>query len=578
MVNVYQRVLSIDNLNPEAKQFISKAASLMLIYSFTVMLTNTFLILQALEYVTLSELSLILASQFAIQALAAYPSGAVGDWIGQRWVLFAAALAYGFGFIILSQAFDFVTVMIAFIFVALAQSQESGTFIAWFDSNYKLYSTEDKDRRTYSQFYGKFTMFSQILTAVSFLLGGFMLSFIGRPMMFVIQGILLMIVSGVFLRIMRDHESLKRGKMTFGGYFRYLRGGMGTVIRNGTLRLMVLGLMISGAGWAIWSGLILFPMYASYAATDAWTAILRSIIFIFGALCTGAAGVVSKRIQKLQRCLSLSILLTDVTFFVGILLMLYFAPAPSAFTVISLFIVIVTFTVSFTPRYLADVLRPRFYLDVIPDENRNAVYSLIPTLTMVVSIFAVPAGGWMIEMFGLSTTLLVLAINGLVGSSITAIAIYRHKVEQEITAETLELCCPVFPSKMLDTQAIVPLSMPCCWSFDPVTEYIWTQLKETAYQDQVLTEEEGVLIERIILDLRSYGEVLEASIKDNLIDATEQKELQNARNRIWIEANNLATDAGEMSEDAKLILNRLKHLLEYVDAKRIFNTETDDEA
>ncbi|MHA2079351.1 MAG: hypothetical protein ACW99X_17295 [Candidatus Thorarchaeota archaeon] len=98
MASLYHKALSIADLNPDAKQFISRATSLMLVYSFAVMLTNTFLILHALEFVTLTELSLILSVQFLIQAIASYPSGAIGDWIGQRWVLFAAALSYGVGF------------------------------------------------------------------------------------------------------------------------------------------------------------------------------------------------------------------------------------------------------------------------------------------------------------------------------------------------------------------------------------------------------------------------------------------------------------------------------------------------
>ncbi len=570
MANLYHRALSIADLNPEAKQFISRATSLMLVYSFAVMLTNTFLILHALEFVTLTELSLILSVQFLIQAVASYPSGAIGDWIGQRWVLFAAALSYGVGFVVLSQSFNFLTVMIAFIFVAIAQSQEAGTYIAWFDTNYKLYTTEDKDRRTYSQFYGKFTMFREILTALSFILGGFLLAFIGRQLMFIIQGVLLILVSIMLLRFIRDHKDLKRDKMSVRVYFRYLRGGITTVARNKTLRLMVVGLMISGAGWAIWSGLILFPLYAGYAVTDAGTAILRSSIFILGALCTGAAGVVSKRIGKLQKWLALAVLIIDVLFFIVIYTMLMFNPVPPTFVLMSFVFVILTFTIAFGPRYVADVLRPRFYLDVIPDENRNAVYSLIPTLIMIVSIFAVPIGGMLIEILGQETTILILALNGLIGSSITALAIYRHKVEKEISAEAIDLCCPIFPSKMLDTQTIVPLSLPCCWSFDPVTEYVWSQLRETALADQVITTEEGDLIDRIVLDVKSYGEVLELALKDGKIDEEDQQSMLQARDRIWVEANNLAVQPGELSEDVKQILSRLTDLLEYIEAKRMF--------
>jgi len=570
MTNLYHRALSIADLNPEAKQFISRATSLMLACSFAVMLTNTFLILQALEFVSLAELSLILAIQFAIQAVASYPAGAIGDWVGQRWVLFVAAISYGVGFIILSQSFDFLSVLISFIFVAIAQSQEAGTYIAWFDNNYKLYTTEDKDRRTYSQFYGKFTMFREILTALSFILGGVLLSFISRQIMFIFQGILLLLVSVLLLSYMKDHKDLKRNKLNIRVYFRYLRGGLTKVAQNKTLRLMVLGLMISGASWAIWSGLILFPFYKSYALSDAGTALLRSSIFILGALCTGAAGVVSKRIVKLQKWLAIAILLTDVLFFLGIYTMIMLNPAPSTFTLMSFVFVILTFTLAFGPRYVADVLRPRFYLDVIPDENRNAVYSLIPTLIMIVSIFAVPLGGVLIEIWGQGTTLLILAFNGLFGSTITAFAIYRHKVEKEITAEAIDLCCPIFPSKMLDTQTIVPLSLPCCWSFDPITEYVWSQLRETALSNHVISKEEGELIDRIVFDVRVYGEVLGKALKDGKINTEEQTSMLQARERIWIEAHNVAVKPGELSDDAKKILVTLSNLLEFIDTNRMF--------
>ncbi|MFW9913639.1 MAG: MFS transporter, partial [Candidatus Thorarchaeota archaeon] len=237
-----------------ARRFILRATCLMLAYGFAVMLTNTFLILQGLKFVTLTELSMILAAQLAIQAIASYPAGAIGDWIGQRWVLFIAAVSYGIGFIILGYAFDFITVLVAFALIAAALSLESGTFIAWFDNNYKLYATEDRDRRIYSQFYGKYTMFNETLTAASFILGGFLLVFIDRRLLFIIQGCLMIMVSVLLLRFIRDHKDLKRGKLDIHVYLRYLRGGVATVVQNRTLRLMVLGIMISGAGWAIWGG------------------------------------------------------------------------------------------------------------------------------------------------------------------------------------------------------------------------------------------------------------------------------------------------------------------------------------
>ena len=544
----------------------------MLTYGFAVMLTNTFLILQGLKFVTLTELSMILAAQFTIQAIASYPAGAIGDWIGQRWVLFIAAVSYGIGFIILGYAFYFITVLVAFGLVATALSLESGTFIAWFDNNYKLYATEDRDRRTYSQFYGKYTMFNETLTAVSFILGGVLLVFMDRQLLFIIQGGLMIVVSVLILRFIHDHEDLKRGKLDIRAYLRYLRGGVATVVQNRTLRLMVLGIMISGAGWAIWGGLMLFPFYASYAVSDAGTALLRACIFIMGAVGVGLAGMISKRIRRLRKWLALAVLFTDVVFFLGVYTILRTNPPQSTFVLLSASMMALAFAASFSPRYLADVLRPRFYLDVIPNENRNAIYSLIPTLTMVVGIFAVPIGGILITELGLETSVLMLAANGLIGSVITSAAIYRHRTLMELSAEAIEVCCPVFPSKIMDTQAIVPLSLPCCWSFDPITEYVWSHLRETALEDEVITKEEGNLIETIVLDVRAYGKALEKAIEDDKIDREEQDVLMQARERIWIEAHNEAMINGTLSNDAKQILMMLTNLLDYIDTKHMFKT------
>ncbi|MFX1261852.1 MAG: MFS transporter [Promethearchaeota archaeon] len=570
MASFYDKALGITELSAEARQFISKATGIILLYGFAVMLTNTFLILQALEYITVTELSLVLAVQFAIQSILSYPSGAIGDWIGQRWSLFMAAITYGIGFIVLSQAFDLSTVTVAFALLAIAVSLESGTYIAWFDNNYKLYAKEDRNRSIYSQFYGKYTMFSEILTAISFILGGFLLVYMERDFLFIIQGIFMLVVSLLLLRFIRDHKDLRRERLNLRAYFRYLRGGITTVTQSKTLRLMVLGLMISGAGWAIWGGLILFPFYASYAISDAGTALLRASIFIFGGIGVGLAGMISKRIRRLRKWLAAAVLLTDIVFFLGVYIILRTNPPQSTFVLVSVSIMALAFAASFSPRYLVDVLQPRFYLDVIPNENRNAIYSLIPTLTMLVGVFSVPIGGILITNLGLEATVLVLAMNGLVGSIITSMAIYRHRTVMEISAEAIEVCCPVFPSKIMDTQAIVPLSLPCCWSFDPITEYVWSQLRETALEDNVITEEEGNLIETIVLDVRAYGEALEKAIEDDKIDPEEQDVLMQARERIWIEAHNKAMINGTLSNDAKQILMTLTNLLQYIDAKRMF--------
>ncbi len=46
--------------------------------------------------------------------------------------------------------------------------------------------------------------------------------------------------------------------------------------------------------------------------------------------------------------------------------------------------------------------------------------------------------------------------------------------------------------------------------------------------------------------------------------------------RIWIEANNVAAQPGEVSYDVKQILSRLSELLEYTDEKHMLKIADDD--
>jgi hypothetical protein len=91
----------------------------------------------------------------------------------------------------------------------------------------------------------------------------------------------------------------------------------------------------------------------------------------------------------------------------------------------------------------------------------------------------------------------------------------------------------------------------------------------------VITKEEGVLIDKIVLDIRTYGDVLGKALDDGKIDHEEQEALMEARERIWIEAHNTAMTDEFLSDDAKQILITLTNMLEYIDTKRMFKTLKD---
>ncbi|MHA2031865.1 MAG: hypothetical protein ACW99Q_21000, partial [Candidatus Kariarchaeaceae archaeon] len=78
------RIIGVSDLNHNSQIFVRQAYKLIFSHLLLLMLTNTFIILFALETLSLSQLGIVLAIQYIVQALTDYPTGALGDWIGQR--------------------------------------------------------------------------------------------------------------------------------------------------------------------------------------------------------------------------------------------------------------------------------------------------------------------------------------------------------------------------------------------------------------------------------------------------------------------------------------------------------------
>jgi MFS family permease len=563
LIKLYSKFFGIDSLNLDAQKFIFKSFNTITVFIFFIMFTDTFFILYSLQFVTLAELGYLTAVRFFVQAVTDYPTGAIGDWIGQRWVLATASLFFAIGFLVLSQATTFNTLLIAFIFLALASGQQSGAFFSWFDNNYKHYSLdEDKDRRIYSQLFGKFIMIFQITSAVAFIFGGIIVQLFGRSEVFFVQGVLFILLIFILLTYIIDHPNLIRSKPEFNAYFNLLGEGLTSTWNNRTLRLLVIGFIISGSVMTIWGTFILFPLYESYSKTDDLTAILRSIIFIIGAVITGLMGLLSKKIYNTQKWLALIVFISNIFFFWGMFFMLNINPAPNEFSIFPFIIVILAFTLLTSPMSLRGVLFQRFLLDVIPDKNRNSVYSLIPTLVVFASIITTALGGQIITELGEKSVLIGLGLIALVGSSISAWAVLKHKtLEPKERPKELEPILPFINVRMIDVQEFIPMTVPSAWTFSSTAQQIWNDLITVALSDSGISLEEQILLEKIMTDVKAYAKVLEDALEDGIIDDDEQKQLMKTRKRIWTEAHKTAMEIDSISDDEQNILMKLAEIL-----------------
>ncbi len=74
----------------------------------------------------------------------------------------------------------------------------------------------------------------------------------------------------------------------------------------------------------------------------------------------------------------------------------------------------------------AEILTQRLIIDAIPNKIRNNVYSLSPTILLLLAIPQISIFGWLIPIFGFPPVLTIIGIISLVG-----VVILQHGLKQE---------------------------------------------------------------------------------------------------------------------------------------------------
>ena len=387
-----------------------------------------------------SYFGLLIGFFFIVQAVTDYPTGVLSDWIGQRWIMFIAGLLLGLSYILFAISTSFFGFLIAYGIFAIAEGQRSGTFQTWFDNNYKLYIPEDTDKQIYVNYQSKAQILYTFVTISSFILGGLFVSIIGRSQALLLQGILLSLYSILFYVQMKDHKNMKqRNENTTVKYSKLFKSGLNAAWQDKSLRWVITGLVLSLGVGALWMNLILYPLYEGYSKTDEMIGLLRAVIFLIGSLFLISGVKIIKYVSNSWNLLALTSFLSDILFFGGIYIMLIWNPIPSVFSIEAFLGVILTFGMLRIPRAFYDLLLPRYFLEAIPDSNRNSIYSLIPSLILIISVVAVTIGGFLINMFGIQTVILLMLINAVFAGLFKArgVLILSNKLKVPIHSEDI---------------------------------------------------------------------------------------------------------------------------------------------
>ena len=383
----------------------------------------------------LTIVGVLVVIQMAIQTSLDYPTGAIGDWIGQRYVIASALLCYAVAFglsslIVKDTPAPMWIYVSIYVFFGLGSSQESGAFNAWFDNNYRVAMPHDNDRKQYGVFQGRLGMVWQVSSTLVLLPGSWLAFFYGETWVFSLQAVFAVFLAIIVFRLVKDLPGVKDEKEerpSLGEYGSLLKDGFRFLFSSKFVTLLIFGEVVMWSIGPVWWNLILFPLYFSFLLTLVAVSAFRTIVFVPQALANERSGVLAKRFEPKKWIPRFRLLqFTGVIFYLALAVIVYLFPGIPPGTdpeTIELFTVLIPFTnlplieipvQTVIPVILlfflfvgvnmfgaiADILTQRVMLDVIPNRIRNSMYSLQPTLVMLVSMPLIAFFGWFIPVTG----------------------------------------------------------------------------------------------------------------------------------------------------------------------------------
>jgi MFS family permease len=397
------------------------------------------------DYILGLELvGILVVIQLAVQVALDYPTGVVGDWIGQRYIIASALLCYSVAFWLTSMITPetpfYIYVIIYGIF-GFGASQESGAFQAWFDNNYRVAMPHDTDRKQYGVFWGKIGMIWQ-LTATLVLIPGSWLALVwGERWVFQFQAIFAVVLSISVLRFVRDLPGVREDneeRPSLSEYGTLLKDGVKFLGSSRFITFVILGEVLFFATGPAWWNILLFPFYFSYLLTKVAVSAFRTIIFFPQALTQERAGIWARRFEPEKWIPRFKLLQFSgfVFYMLLALVTIIFSEAPEGAELVGIYIPLTNLAIIEIPIQsilpvaliftiflitgifgnIGGILTQRIMIDVIPSRIRNSMYSLQPTLVMLCSMPIIVLFGWLVPNYGFPMTFTICALIALSGA------------------------------------------------------------------------------------------------------------------------------------------------------------------
>ncbi len=434
--NRIARVFGIHEPTENAARLVKILAVLFPSFAISFQISTTFYTIFIAEtlgggdYITgLTYVGILVVISLLTQTLLDYPTGAIGDWIGQRYIIASALLCYSIAFWITSQvtpATPFSTFVTIYALMGIGSAQESGAFQAWFDNNWKVSMPHDDDRKQYGVFWGRIGMVWQVSSTLVLIPGSWLALVYNRQWVFQLQAMFSLILAIAALQLVKDlpgvrEESDKRPSIReYGGL---LKDGVRFLGSSRFVTFIVLGEVVMWSTGPVWWNLILFPLYFTYLLSDVAVSSFRTLVFLPEAISQERSGVWSKRFDAKTWVPRFRFLQFGGFIFYVVLAIITstFPSTPLDSPVIPgldfpiegltpTTLIFIVFVISSAFGGFAQILTQRVMIDVIPSKIRNSMYSLQPTLIMLASAPLIALFGWLIPQYGFPLTFTICSL------------------------------------------------------------------------------------------------------------------------------------------------------------------------
>ncbi len=394
----------------------------------TINLTLTFGILFEIEIIGATTTGLLMSWGTILIIILDYPSGALGDYIGHRWVLFTAYAFWTASSVLLFFARSPLDFFMIHTITAIAGSQESGALFSWLDNNYQQVARrDDPDRTIYGHFISRVDTLVVLVSIPSMILGGLISFSFERRLAFAVQaaftGLFCLTIPSL-LRDVKDSELPTRSKQDEStstekqSYFHILKQGITFVLSTKQVLLIFMGLILFGITRRVYIQLLRPVIFFEYSGNDLILSTTRAIYFVLGTALSYHVATVSKKIKPKKIITHWALLSTLSAFilFGGMALITIIFPPKTEFNAIALALLVSIVVTTIFINGLIFTIQRRVLSQLIPNSIRNSTYSLLPTLVSLLSLVTYPIAGYWVDTGQFVTLFLVLISGTILGS------------------------------------------------------------------------------------------------------------------------------------------------------------------